>query len=533
MSEIGHCILLAVKTEVIMKMFKNLTASKIFQLLFFGIMILLGLSIYKDYGMSWDENFQRNENGKIVYEYIFKNAKSEYFNAGEKYHGPALEFVLYSMERLFNLDDTRTIYLMRHLVCYLIYLFSALMLFKLIEEIYQNWKLAAFACIVYTLSPRLFAESFYNSKDVGDLSIFTIAICSGYRFIMDTSWRKAMIHGLVSGFLIAIRITGIIMPAITLFVLALYSINMRKETSIKYNTINGLLYLGFTVGFAILFWPIMWHHPIDNFSSAWKEMSQFDWKSHVTYLGEFVNTWELPWHYLPVWIGLTTPILILILLFLSVIAIAVNTFFLKRIDHKKYFLTIFAFLLFVAPISSVVFLHSIVYDGWRHLYFIYGSMIVAIVYPIYLLENRVGKKIGNYLHSLLLIGYVPVILMMIKLHPFQNLYFNKLFYPSLADARFNMEMDYWGLTYSKGLKYIVDNDKAKTVNVKVDNFGGNINLLLLAKEERDRINFVTEDSLANYFVGNYRWCRSEYPYPNECYNVTVDGAKVMAVYKLK
>jgi hypothetical protein len=123
--------------------------------------------------------------------------------------------------------------------------------------------------------------------------------------------------------------------------------------------------------------------------------------------------------------------------------------------------------------------------------------------------------------------------MMIKIHPFQNLYFNKVYYKTIGEANFQMEMDYWGLTYSKGLKYVLDTDQKKNLNIKFGNYGGNINLLLLSREERERICIVKDDSIADYFMGNYRWCRSAYSYKNEVYNVTVDGAKVLTVFKIK
>jgi hypothetical protein len=120
-----------------------------------------------------------------------------------------------------------------------------------------------------------------------------------------------------------------------------------------------------------------------------------------------------------------------------------------------------------------------------------------------------------------------------KVPTVQNLYFNKLYYKTIGEANFQMEMDYWGLTYSRGLNYVLDTDKEKKFNVKVDNYGGDMNLLLLPKEDRERITIVKDDSTADYFMGNYRWCRSEYNYSNEVYNVTVDGAKVLTVFKIK
>lgn len=76
-------------------------------------------------------------------------------------------------------------------------------------------------------------------------------------------------------------------------------------------------------------------------------------------------------------------------------------------------------------------------------------------------------------------------------------------------------------------------DSKAKYNVKVDNYDGEINLLFLPKYERERINIVKEDSVADYFIGNYRWSRSEYHYNCEMYILNIDGAKVLTVFKTR
>ena len=516
-----------------MKVLVNNFTSKKFQIIFFGVLILLGLFIFRDYGMSWDEQYQRDSNGKLVHNYVFHNEVEPYLSSAEIYHGPAIEWALYSFERVFGFSESRDVYLFRHLICYLFFIFSGFIFYKLINEIYADWRLAAFASVLYVFSPRMFADAFYNSKDIGALAAYTMSMYSAILFFKKPTIRRAAYHGFLSGFLIAIRITGIIMPVVTIFLFLLRYLHNNSRDKLA-DILKGIaIYLTVTILFTIAFWPILWHAPIEHFKLAWIEMSKFNWRSHVTYLGEFVNTWELPWHYLPVWIGLTTPIIVLLLLVFSIIILAVNLFRIKRIDFDIFSFTLFALILFIAPIFAVAFLHSIIYDGWRHLYFINGAMIVAAIYPIYVLKKYLSDRWNRLIIPSLVVCYLPVMWMMIKIHPFQNLYFNKGYYKTIGEANFQMEMDYWGLTYSKGLRYVLGTDKEKKFNIKVDNYGGEINLLLLSEQDKKRIKIVKEDSLADYFIGNYRWCGQEYFYDNEKFNVTVDGAKALTVFKIK
>ena len=55
-------------------------------------MLILGISIVRDYGMSWDEKYQRESNGRLVYNYVFHDEKDPYLSSAEIYHGPAIEW---------------------------------------------------------------------------------------------------------------------------------------------------------------------------------------------------------------------------------------------------------------------------------------------------------------------------------------------------------------------------------------------------------------------------------------------------------
>jgi hypothetical protein len=45
--------------------------------------------------------------------------------------------------------------------------------------------------------------------------------------------------------------------------------------------------------------------------------------------------------------------------------------------------------------------------------------------------------------------------------------------------------------------------------------------------------YSSEPEGAGYVLSNYRWHREDYPYPDEFFSITVAGAKIMSVFKLK
>jgi len=122
---------------------------------------------------------------------------------------------------------------------------------------------------------------------------------------------------------------------------------------------------------------------------------------------------------------------------------------------------------------------------------------------------------------------------MIRYHPYQNVYFNILAGRDMNEIKNNFELDYWGLSYRKALEYILRNDKSKIVSVCVANWPGKANADILTPDDRSRLLYVENLQEAKYFLSNYRWHKEEYPYyDKEYYSISIDGAKIMIVYKM-
>ena len=149
-------------------------------------------------------------------------------------------------------------------------------------------------------------------------------------------------------------------------------------------------------------------------------------------------------------------------------------------------------LLFGVPLIAVIVLNSALYDGWRHLYFIYAPFLLIAMTGATWLPDLLGKgRAGLERHATLFLAAVIVICpifsgyQMITSHPFQNVYFNMA---AGNNAGQLFELDYWGLSFRKALEYIVKNDKrpviglSANVTVPLEN-----NSIFLAKEDFGRL----------------------------------------------
>lgn len=502
-------------------------------MLIFAILLTFGFVIVDDYGMSWDETYSRDQNGVLAFNYIFSNDANTYQKSDERFHGTAIELPLYGLERVIGIDDVRTIYLFRHYMTFLLFVFSAFMVYKLMRLIYDDWWIAFSGLVIYVFTPRIFADAFYNSKDIGFLSVFTIAMYSAYKFLQKQNPQTILLHGFVCGFLVATRISGVIMPVITIgvyFIQQLLKINSKGWNQLF---LNSSLFLGITFLITILFWPILWHSPIIEFENAWIQISHFHWNKDILYFGEFISEKNIPWHYIPVWIGFTTPIITLALCLLGCF-ILLNEFIKTSFRQDNLIRTNAVFAIYLLlPIAAIILLKSVVYDGWRHLFFLHAPIVALICFAIYKFTFKLSLFKKKIFYVMLTLLYLPSFISMAQLHPYENLYFNKLKYKSTGEARFKMDLDYWGLSYRKALEYLVKSDHNAVIHVKVDTYPGKLNAVLLPINERKRIVFEDDINKANYFIGNYRWRKNEYPFTNEIYSLSVDGAKVMVCFKLR
>jgi hypothetical protein len=477
----------------------------------FSILLMLGLNNYRDYGIGVDEPIER-ANGLISLRYIAKKfgfAKLEGSELLKPYHSTTLEGykdrdypVLFNLPAAFlewtlNIKDEQEVYWLRHLLNYLVCLGGVFAIFRLAERRFNSWQYGILAVIFFITSPRFFAESYYNSKDLIFLAFFAIATNSLIGFAIQPSARTALLHGLATALAINVRIMGILFLFLTFFIFLVKLI--KKEISLKLCVENLMLYFIFSALITYLLWPWLWESPVARIIEGFKNMAHFRLEMSITYLGEAIKSTKIPWHYVPVYIAVTTPVAYIFFFIVGLFAI-INTQFSLRLrvwdnsDQLQDF--IFITLLFI-PLFAVIAMNSVLYNGWRQMYFIYPAFIMMSIrgFNLVWLVGESNLLLSRFLRPLIFTAVLIAVLVtsvwMIRVHPFQNLYFN-----SLAGVGWNtkFEIDYWALTHQRALKWILDNDDRSVIRV------AGIWQDVLPNHERARIAKVDHQFDADFLV---------------------------------
>ncbi len=473
------------------------------------LFVAIGIGTVSSYGFAWDEHAQRVI-GQVCYKYVFEH-NNEYRSFSDRDHGPFFELILIIIEKVANITTTKSIYTMRHLVNHLFFLISALYFFKLIVLIYNNKLLATIGFLLLVVNPLIYSHSFFNSKDLPFLSMFIICFYLFAKAFKHKGYLYFVLLGLFSGLLISIRIMGIIIVPLVLFFLLIELINNRKEIGgIKKNLLLSLAYIASTIVFTICAWPLLWRYPIGNFRYVFKILSKYVWNGIILFKGEFINSQQLTWDYIPTWFCISNPLIYLMLGFLgAILFIFVTLKNIKKIEFNTVNYNNLLYLItFFVPVLAIIILHSVVYDGWRHMYYIYPPFILL---AIYFINYSLTKKIKNIVLGLTFFAIASTSVFIIKNFPLHNVYFNQIV--SLKEDEYirkNYEMDYWGLGYKQALEYILEVDNSEKIKIHADNWVCQTNSELLDSAQQNHFIFVDSLHFADYYITTYRFHPQDY-----------------------
>jgi len=112
-----------------------------------------------------DENESRTT-GVAVLRYVIEGNQT-LLKSFSTYYGPFFEVILVVMERILNLGkNSRAIFFMRHFVTFISFYIGVFVFYLLCKNRFNSWKIGLLGSVFLILSPRIFADSFYNSKDI-------------------------------------------------------------------------------------------------------------------------------------------------------------------------------------------------------------------------------------------------------------------------------------------------------------------------------------------------------------------------------
>ncbi len=437
-----------------------------------AVFLLVGALVLDDYGVGEDAGPQRRI-GNAALDYVGGGGERAFDQVTppfDQYFGAALKAPLVLLtERILGLEDSRDILLGRHFLTYLFFLAGGVFCYLLVLRLFNSRALALIAMVLFLLHPRLYAHSFFNSKDVPFLVTFMIALYLVHRAFRRDTLAAFALCGAATGLLVNLRIMGIVLFAAVLVLRALDLAFAKSADGRRRALLTGG---AFALTAALTYYaslPALWIDPIGQFADLVDVL-----RSRPLYLTNLFRGERLPsvagppFAYVPVWVGITTPPAVLLLAAMGAVALAWRGLRRPR-DVLRNGPLRFGLLLAALPIATVVavvVLETNIHSNWRHLYFLYAPLpLLAVVGLQWLAAGARGRWMRAGAYALAGAAIAVTVVSMVRIHPHEDSYFNFLVdrtTPERLASRYDV---YYGRQSAGGVLGAIAGDHSGTLFV--------------------------------------------------------------------
>ena len=470
-----------------------------------AVCAVVGVVALEDYGIGADEVTQR-EITRANADYIATGATDSLYYKDYRYYGLVFEMPLLLVERALGLQDSRHIYLTRHFLTHLFFIAGGFACGMLAYRMVGSRWVALFAMLLFLLHPRLYAHSFSNTKDIPFAVMLIVGLYLTHRAFHRDTIGAFLLCGVGVGLAINLRVFGLMLLPMILSMrgLDLWQTGRGERKRIL---MTGATFLAGAIAVVYIIHPYYWENPLRLIESI-RVVSQHPTTIKNLFMGEIYRSDELPWNFIPVWFAITTPPVTLLLGVVGCAAVCWQgiTRPLAALRDREMGFRILLLGCFVMPVMAVVALQSNIYNGWRHMYFLWTPFCLLAAVGLYTIANsNAGKyvwKIGAWLpewvrggtrlhmaqrglaYGVVGVGLITTLTAMAALHPHQQVYFNALVdtkTPGALAKRY--DMDYWLLAHTQLMEYLLARDPDATMRVWPEEKSA----LILPQNDRERI----------------------------------------------
>jgi hypothetical protein len=430
----------------------------------FGLIVLaavLAFLTFRDYGVTWDED-AHSWYGNFVLDYYLS-----FFNDRDALHwrdlynyGAIFDTVAAALNRISPIG----IYETRHLLNALVGILGLAGCCKLGHAI-GGARVGFVAAVFLLLTPNYYGQMFNNPKDIPFAVGVVWATCYLVRMVPllpRPPLRLVTKFGIAVGMTMGVRVGGLLLLCYLCLLIALdgawRAIVARRALlliEIAWTELWRVLLPVVLIAYPVmlLFWPWAQTDPIENPLRALAFFSHQTFPFTTLFDGRFVPASDLPWTYLPTYIAVALPELVLVLLLctpvLAAIVVLRNRFHIRREQALMHFVVGFGI---VFPVTFAIAIKAVLFDGMRHFIFVLPLIAVAAA----LAADKVCAQLARFpfrqpIYAVFAVYGIAHVSIMVMLHPDQYVYYNA-FVGGVAGAQQKFKLDYWANSYSEAVQ---------------------------------------------------------------------------------
>lgn len=429
------------------------------------LLLVIGLT-FRDYGITWDEEAQSAYGRRLLRWYASFSKDDSALRFGNLfYYGGLFEILAELAAKLMPEAPYET----RHLVNALTGLGAVVAVNRVGARL--AGPLGGFLSALFlALTPVFFGHMFNNPKDIP-----FAAGCSVALWAMLASWdalprlgpSRALAVGLASGAALGVRVAGVVLfiHLATLFGAWLFAHRRLGSAPLPWTAAVKSLAASFLKVVAVAWlvmlacWPWALQSPLRRPFEALTVLAHLTESAPMLFNGRYVYSGDLPWTYVPVWLGMSLPEFYPVAFLLGALTLPrlwlrgqLGRSALLRLLQAAWVGTVAAL-----PLVMTATLRPFLYDGVRHLLFIVPVLaVLGGVSAAAFFQSRRGRWPELVVAALIVATLSGLTAWdMARLHPYQSIYFNRLVAGGVAAASQRFETDYWGSSYKEGVEWLV------------------------------------------------------------------------------
>jgi 4-amino-4-deoxy-L-arabinose transferase-like glycosyltransferase len=440
-------------------------------LLFISFLVLIVLT-FKDYGITYDESWRSTYGNLIIKWYtssFHDKAALSYWNL--YYYGGFSDVI----EQLATRISPIGVYETRHFINAIFGLLAVIGVYKLGKYVTSPF-VGFLSALFLVTTARFYGHSFNNPVDIpfAALSIFALYYLVQLVHQLPKPAKSLSLKlGITLGLALGIRIGAIVLVGYCVLALFLWLINRSfiKNEKLTIETIKDNLYKPallfffiFIVAFVtmLIWWPAAQVNPIKQPVRAIRFTTNFQYEFNVFFDGKIIPNTQLPWYYLLKWFLITLPEFyflallggLVVLLFIVTHPQKLRNLFMDQNDVGVMIILVGA----LFPLIFTTLTKPVDYDAIRHFLFVIPPLSIVAANSVAKFLERSHIWLINVLFLAgILISIVLTISDMVRLHPDEYIYFNRLFGGGVAQASKSYDMDYWGNSYKEAVAWVVNN----------------------------------------------------------------------------
>lgn len=422
---------------------------------------ILVVLTFTDYGVTWDEDLH-NWYGAYALDYylsLFTDRRALTL-PDLHFYGAGFDMVAAALNRISPLG----LYETRHLLNGLVGILGLAGCWRLGRAL-GGPRAGLLALLLLLLTPNYYGQMFNNPKDIP----FAVGgVWASYYMVRllpalpAPPFRLVVGLGLAIGGALAVRVGGLLFLCYLGLLLALSAIwqgalarQRRLAVTAGWTSLWRVLLPAAAIAYAamLIFWPWGQQDPLANAFAALSFFSHQSFPYKTLFDGRNIFASLLPWEYLPTYILLALPELVLVLL-IAAVAMAVVGIARPEMGRQRERVLALGLIAFsiLFPVGYAIAIKAVLFDGMRHFIFVLPPIAVAAALALDRTLNWLATiSYQRPIYAALGLYAALHITTMVLLHPDQYVYYNA-FVGGVDGAQRRFKLDYWANSYAEDVR---------------------------------------------------------------------------------